>query len=210
MAPGPGLRDKRDMRTTSDRAGAGSLPWAVLAWGISCALALAAFVVVLAISHPTTAAAPSYSLVTVGGLEYQAMDGRPLDPANSADAAILAGVPARERRTAPGEELFGAFVAVTNPTQRVLAPARTIALAADPGELYPAITLPASSPYAFPTRPIHPDTRIPAGNSPAADNLAAGARLVLFRIPARVYENAQLALVIHDPLRPAATASLDI
>jgi hypothetical protein len=186
------------------------LPWLMLGCGACVAIVLVTFVVVFAISGSATVAAPTYRVITVGGLQYEAVDGRPLDPANAVDAKILAGVPAGERQTPRGEVLFAAFVAVANQSQGALDPAGTIELVASPGEVYHPIPIAAQSPYAFPTRPIHPRTRIPASNRPAGENLAAGGRVLVFKVPARVYNNEALELVIHDPDAPTVTGSLGI
>jgi hypothetical protein len=61
----------------------------------------------LALAKPTTENPPDYQVVGVGGLDYQLMLGRLLDPSHPVDAAILRGVlelvvhdPARPAQTA--------------------------------------------------------------------------------------------------------------
>jgi hypothetical protein len=180
-------------------------PLAMLAAGSVALIAvLAGFVVGV---KPTAAASPDYRVVSTGGLEYEAMLGRPIDAQDSVDKAIVAGLPARERRVPRGDLLFGAFFAVTNPSLRSLLSADRIELRDDTGHVYTPLHLPAGNPYAYAPRAIPPHTRIPPTGTTAADNLAATGLLLLFRIPSDTYENGVLELVIH-PHGGGSAASL--
>jgi hypothetical protein len=148
-------------------------------------------------AKPTVANSPDYRVVSAGGLQYEAMRGRPIDPQDSVDKDIIAGVPARERRVPRGDLLFGAFVAVTNPALRFVPSADRIELRDETGHVYTPLRLPAGNPYAYSPRAIPPHTRTPLAGTAAADNLAATGLLLLYRIPSGAYENGVLELVIH-------------
>jgi hypothetical protein len=189
-----------------------SRPSAIFPLAIFAVCSVVAFLVFagLVISvKPTAAAAPDYRDVSVGGLEYESMLGRPIDPQDSVDKAIIAGLPARERRVPHGDLLFGAFFAVTNPALRFVAPADRIELRDDMGQVFQPLRLPAGNPYAYSPRAVPPHTRIPIAGTPAAASLAAGGVLLLYRVPSSVYENGVLELVIH-PRGGGSAVSLGI
>jgi hypothetical protein len=177
----------------------------------SVAVLFAGVIVLFATQHRVAVAAPDYRVARVGGIEYEAMLGRPVDPTNAVDRAIIAGLPKQQRRVASGRMLFGAFIAATNDSSSAQRTADRIELRDQAGHVYRPLDLPAANPYAYAQRLLRPGTRIPAFGSVADDNLAATGRLLLFRIPAKAYSNGQaLELVIHDPTAPATTASLVI
>ena len=183
----------------------------LLALGLASALFLFAAVgVIFATQHRENPTAPDFRVVRIGGVEYEAMQGRPLDPADPVGAKIVAGLPAGDRRMAAGETLFGAFIGITNDSSVRLRTADRIELRDQDGHVYRPLALPLTNPYAYSPRLLRPGVRIPALGSPADDNLAATGRLLVFRIPSRVSEGDALELVIHDPSRPDATASLII
>lgn len=166
--------------------------------------------VLFATQHPENPGAPNFRTVRVGGVEYEAMQGRPLDPRDAVDAAIVAGLSERDRRLAAGEMLFGAFVATTNDSSAALRTADRIELRDQDGHVYRSLALPATNPYAYSQRLLAPGAHAPVFGSAANDNLAATGRLLVFRIPTQTYDSEELELVIHDPSQPAATASLII
>jgi hypothetical protein len=183
----------------------------LLAGALSVVLALATLSLFLAVEKRVAAAAPDYRVAAIGGLEYEAMDGRPINLDNAVDRQLVAGLPARDRHLPHGQMLFGAFIAFTNASTRPLRSADRIELRDDGGHVYRSLGLPASNPYAYSPRLVRPGTRIPAQGSPADDNLAAMGRLILFRIPTRRYsDGGTLELVIHQPHQPGRTASLVI
>ena len=183
----------------------------LLALGLTSVVVLFAGVGVLfATQHRENPKAPDFRVARIGGVEYEAMLGRPVDPGNKVDAAIVAGLPARDRRVAGGETLFGAFIATTNDASARRRTAGRIELRDQEGHVYRPLALPATNPYAYSQRLLRPGTRVPAFGSAADDSLAAMGRLLVFRIPAQAYASETLELVIHDPSQPATTASLII
>ena len=174
-----------------------------------CAL-FAALAVLLATEKREAAAAPDYRAVSAGGIEYEAMLGRPLDPKNAVDRRIVKGLSAGDRRPRGGTMLFGAFFSVTNTTSRALRTADRIELRDEDGRVYQPLALPASNPYAYHARVVRPGTRHPSVGSPPDANLAATGLVLVFRIPAFDYDDGVVELVIHDPLHPARTVSVRI
>ena len=170
----------------------------------SVVVLLAGVILLFATQHRVAATAPDYRVVAIGGIEYEAMLGRPIDPRNKVDHKIVAGLPGGDT------SLFGAFISATNTSAGPRTTADRIELRDEAGHVYRPLPLPATNPYAYSQRLLRPGVRIPAVGTPADDNLAAGGRLLLFRIPARVSGSEVLELVIHDPSRPARTASLII
>jgi hypothetical protein len=164
---------------------------------------LAALGLLLAVEHPQAAAAPDYRTVNVGGLEYESMLSRNVDPAGKADARIAGGVPVRH-----GTALFGAFISVTNDSSRALPMADRIELRDLSGHVYRPIRLPAANRYAYRAHLLHARTRIPRFGTPADDNLSTNGLMLLYRIPAWQSRNGQFELLIHNPRDPASTASL--
>lgn len=170
----------------------------------SAALLLTGLVVLFATQHRAAAKAPDYRVVRVGDIDYEAMQGRPLHPANRVDRAILGGRPRVHR----GGMLFGAFISATNASSAPRPTAARIVLRDQAGHVYRPLPLAAANPYAYTRRVLRGGVRVPALGSVADDNLAAGGKLLVFRIPAKAYADSQaLELVIHDR---AGTASLII
>jgi hypothetical protein len=166
----------------------------------ACAVALIATVAVfLAVEKRAAAAAPQFRVTQLGAVEYQAINGRALNPASPVDRPMLAGLPARYRHLRHGEMLYGAFIAFTNTSTRPARSAPRMDLRVDDGPTYRALPLRRTSPYAYSARIVRPGARIPAFGSPADTNLAAMGKLVLFRIPTAPYTNgAAFALIIHE------------
>jgi hypothetical protein len=165
---------------------------------LGCAAAgLVAVAVLLATQSAAHAAPQKYTQATIGGLTYNAVQGRPVDPGNPVDAAITRGLPARYRHLPHGQILYGGFFTVANPSASPLRSAARIDLRDDDGTTYRPIPLAASSRYGYVPGPVAPGTTVPRDDA-AADNLAAGGRMLLFRVPASRYRNgAVFQLVVH-------------
>ena len=167
---------------------------------LACAVAgVAAIAVLLATQSAAHAASPKYTQATIGGLEYNAVLGRPVDPGNPVDAAITRGLPARDHHLPHGQILYGGFFTVSNPSGAPIRSPTRIDLRDDDGTTYRPIRLPASNRYAYEPGTVAPGATVPRDDA-AADNLAAGGRMLLFRVPAWRYRNgAKFELVIHAP-----------
>jgi hypothetical protein len=197
MPAGGAARDHRCMTTP--------VGW-LLRIVFSCAAALlAAFAVLLATQTSVHPAAASYSQAGIGGLRYSAVLGRPVDPSNPVDASIIRGA---SPHLSHGQILFGAFVTVTNHSGRALPTATRIDLRDDGGHTYLPIHLPASNRYAYTPRTLAPGTKMPRDDA-AVHNLAAGGRLLLYRVPAARYSDGIFELVVHDPLHAGVTGYVE-
>lgn len=172
--------------------------WLFALLALCAAALLGVLALFMVIAKPATPAAPDYRVVALGGLQYEAMMGRPIQPRNAIDASIVSGLTAGDRRVRSGQMLFGAFIGVANDSLRPVPAADRIELQDEFGHVYHSLHLPATNPYAYVPRAIPPKTRIPQFGSPADDNLATTGLLVVFRIPADRYESGPLQLVIHD------------
>jgi hypothetical protein len=178
---------------------------------VTCAAALLGVLSLLtAEARPETLTPADYSVGTVAGVRYDAVLGRPVNPSNPVDARILKGIAAKDRRLRGRRVLFGAFVSLTNPSRRALPNATRIELRDDAQHVYRPLRLPATNPYAYRPGRLAPGAHIPRPGTPAADNLAAGGRLLLFRVPAWRYRNGTFELLVHDPLKPGAATSIPL
>lgn len=175
---------------------------------VCAAAVVGALFAVLLIAKPTKRTPPTDRVAAIGGLQYEAMLGRPVHPGHAVDAPIVAGLPAHDRRLRPGQMLFGAFIAIANDSSRFVPASRRIELRDDAGHVYRPLPLSPTNPYAYVAKPIPPKTRIPGFGTPADDDLAATGKLLLFRIPAAHYDEGVLELVIHDVRDPAKTADV--
>jgi hypothetical protein len=185
-----------------------TVTWGLLALA-ACAVAVVLGVAVLLdVAKPVSGAVPDYRVVSLGGLQYEAISFRDIKPTDPVDAEIVRGVPARESRLARGQSLFGVFVAVSNDSLRSLPAAGRLELRDANGREYRPLPLPAANPYAYVPRLVPPKTRLPGHESAADRNLAAGGYLVLFRAADASIDAGPLELVIHDPRDPRRTTSL--
>ena len=173
----------------------------------ACELALVAgFGVLLALGiQPSNAAVPlDDSYATIGGVQYHAVEGRPIDPSSPVDARIVKGLPAGERHAGKGHVLYGAFVTRANTADATLPSASRIDLLDSAGHLHRPLRLSATNPYTYlPSKLAAGDLLPPAMGAPAADNLAAGGQLLLYRVPAWQVRNGFFQLAVHDPLHPS-------
>jgi hypothetical protein len=170
-----------------------SIGW-LLRMFLACTAALLVGLAVLLATQTSAHPAPrSYSQAAIGGLEYRAVLGRPVDPSNAVDQRIVGGHGPRAGR---GQILYGAFVTVTNPSRRALPTAREIDLRDDAGHTYRPLPLPARDRYAYTPRTLAAGKQMPRDDA-AVDNLAAGGRLLLYRVPAARYADGIFELVVH-------------
>jgi hypothetical protein len=185
-----------------------TVTWGLLALA-ACAVAVVLGVAVLLdVAKPVSGAVPDYRVVSLGGLQYEAISFRDIKPKDPVDAEIVRGVPTRELRLARGQSLFGVFVAVSNDSLRSVPAAGRLELRDANGREYRPLALPAANPYAYVPRLVPPKTRLPGHESTADRNLAAGGYLVLFRATDASIDAGPLELVIHDPRDPRRTTSL--
>jgi hypothetical protein len=167
-----------------------------------CAATLiAAFGVLLWLGDDASAAtAPDYTSATIGGVQYQTVLSNVIDPSSPADARFIRGIPAGERRVPKGEVLFGVFVSRTNATDAALPSASRIDLLDGVGQAHRPLRLSAKNPYTYSPSTIAAGDQLPALGTPAADDIAAGGQLLLYRVPVGQVSDGWFELVVHDPL----------
>ena len=182
--------------------------WIRLVFWCSAATLLGVAALLTAEAKPATPVRPDYSTGTIAGVRYEAVLGRRIDPSNPVDARILRGASAKDRRLPAGRVLFGAFVSLTNPSHRALPTAARIDLRDDAQHVYRPLRLPATNRYAYRAGRLEPGVGDPRAGTPAADDLAAEGRLLLFRVPAWEYRNGVFELLVHDPRQPRAVTSI--
>jgi hypothetical protein len=187
-----------------------SIPWPQRIFWSSVALVLPALVLLPIAAKRETIVPVNARVATVGGLQYRSVQGRPLDPSNPVDARILKGLPAAERPAGKRDVLFGAFVTIANGSARRLPTADRIELRDDALRVHKPLRLPAGNPYAYRPQTLSPGAQVPRFGTPAADNLAAGGELLLFRVSAWRYRNGGFELVVHDPLHPGVTRTVQL
>ena len=158
-------------------------------------------------AKPQTSTPPDYSQATLDGLRYDMVMGRRLDPSNPVDAQILAGVPKAERHVGKGQVLYGAFVTLANASSRARTSAARIDLRDQAMRVHHPLPIPAGNPYAYRPTTLRAGAQIPRQGTPAADDIAAGGKLLLYRVSAFQYRNGSFELVIHDPHRPRMFAT---
>jgi hypothetical protein len=185
-----------------------SIRWMLLIrWSCTAAL-LAVFALLLAVAKAQTPTPPVDSLAAVGGLRYQAVEGRPINPSNPVDAHIVKGLPAGELHLGSNQILYGVFISVANDSPRPLPSAARIDLRDDALHVYRPLRVPAGNPYAYRPDTLAPGTTIPPTGTVAADNLAANGLLLLYRVPAWQYRNGMFELVVHDPLHAGSVQTV--
>ncbi len=187
-----------------------SMPWPQRIFWSSVALLLPALVLLPAAAKREMPAPVNYRLATIGGLQYQAVEGRPIDPSNPVDARIIKGLPRSERHVGKHQILFGAFVSIVNDGARPLPTVSRLDLRDDALHVYRPLRLPPGNRYAYRAGTLARGAQVPRFGTPAADNLAAGGRLLLFRVPAWQYRNGGFELRVHDPLHPGVIRSVKL
>lgn len=179
--------------------------------GLAAALAVGAALVVfllgaaaVAFVRPTVSREPAQSAVTVGGLRYSVTNAWILDPRRKVDAKVAAGVPARGAH----ELLYAVFVRVADDTARARPLTSDIALRDTRNREYEPERIAAANRYAYRPAVVTAGSHLPAADSPAARDLAAGGLMLVFRIPRRSYDDGPLQLVVHDPAHPGSVRTV--
>lgn len=143
-------------------------------------------------------------VVELGGLKYQVIFSRFLNPNDNEDAAYLVGRPAPEK----GSTYFGVFVEVQNKSEetRKLADSFTVTDVDD--QRFEAI--PTESLYVFPAGgKVESQEPIPAPDSTPQQGSIEGS-LVLFELPSSASENRPLTLHIDTPQGESGNVTLDL
>jgi hypothetical protein len=149
--------------------------------------------------------------VNTGDLKYQVQISRQLNAADFEDRDYLTGLPATERRLAPGEEWFAVFVRVFNMTKDPHPAASEFVIRDTTGKTFEPIAVNTNlNRTAYKAAEVGAGDQIPVPGSLARENLTQGG-LILFKVPNTTYANRPLELNITPPEGgPEATVDLDV
>jgi hypothetical protein len=184
-------------------------------------LVLAALVAVLALS----ACGQSHTRITtgtyagengagapylyVGPLTYEVQVSRELNPDDAEDAAYLQGVPAAERKLAPGQEWFAVFMQVYNSTPHEHPASSDITISDTENNTYTPLELGEINQFAYRAGPVAPNSQLPAPGTIADDDPAQG-QLLLYKIQLASLDNRPLEIKIVSPENAAESASAEL
>ncbi|MDE3069756.1 MAG: hypothetical protein KGJ43_03415 [Acidobacteriota bacterium] len=149
----------------------------------------------------------------LGQLAYEVQISRELNPAETEDAAYLAGLSPAQAAVAPGEEWFAVFIQVYNSSGQAHAAATDITIGDTQGNVYSPIAPAPTANNLFVYRggdvPAH--SQIPATGTIAALSPTQGA-VLLYKIKDESLSNRPINIKIVNPSDPAqsATAELDV
>jgi hypothetical protein len=135
--------------------------------------------------------------VDIGGLDYNVFITRELNLAITPDKDYYEGPPAK-----PGNNLFGIFIRVCNPTEdETIESASEFVVTDNQGVEFEPIELPDDNAFAYNARELMPRECIPEDGSVAQQGPTAGSML-LFDFPLENTENRPLELEITSPGTP--------
>ena len=132
--------------------------------------------------------------LSLGELKYQVQGSRQLNPDDSQDKALLAGIPAGEQKLEPDEVWFGVFMQVENESDEPLRPASDIEIIDTQEDVFKPIKLEQSNPFAYrPEDPIEGGHIAPIADTPAFNTANQGS-LMLFKLTLDAIDNRPLEL----------------
>jgi hypothetical protein len=147
--------------------------------------------------------------LNVGPLIYEVQLSRELNPANSEDAAYLAGLTPDQRKLEPGQEWFAVFMQVYNNTDQPHPAATSMTITDTQENTYTPIEPNESNLFAYRAGMVPPKNQIPLPGTVADDDPAQGL-VLLYKIEIVSLDNRPLVLKIVDPDNPSETASAEL
>jgi uncharacterized protein YndB with AHSA1/START domain len=147
--------------------------------------------------------------LAVGPLVYQVQSSRALNPYDEEDSYYLAGLTPAQAHLSSGEEWFGVFIQVRNPSSRAALAARTLTISDFLGHTYTPVVPLGYNPYTYTCGVIPAGSGVPGQNSPAASASNQGA-LILYKIKLFSLENRPITLRIPDLANPTLSASAEL
>jgi hypothetical protein len=146
----------------------------------------------------------------VGDMKYQVQGSRQLNPSDTQDKALLAGLPASQRELKANEVWFGIFLQVENEGSRAERPSGDIEISDTQDQVFRPIAFDASNPFAYrPADPIPAGEVIPLKNTPGYDDPVRGA-LVLFKLNLAALDNRPLEMKIEGTGLPQQTGIITL
>ncbi|MDP4603951.1 MAG: hypothetical protein NWQ82_01260 [Solirubrobacteraceae bacterium] len=150
--------------------------------------------------------------VTLGDLQYQVQMSRQLNPADSGDSDLLAGIDPAEAQLGAEDLWFGVWVRAFNSSAKNVSTADIFKIADTRGEEFEPVIVDESNKLVFRKAPVEADGgQYPNPNSAAA-NLPTTGAILIFKLPNPVLNYRPLELEIESSDLPGkkATVTLDV
>jgi hypothetical protein len=145
----------------------------------------------------------------IGPLKYQVQLSRQLNPANSEDAAYLAGLTPAQRLLLPGQQWFGVFMQVFNTNPHPAQAVPTMIVTDTQGNVYTPLTTAPTNLYSYRGGVVPANSRLPEPGSPAFWMPTSGS-LLLYKIRTASLDNRPLTLRLASPTNAGETASAEL
>lgn len=149
--------------------------------------------------------------VTAGPITYQLQVSRQLNQYATEDRQYITGLPAGQSTLGPSQEWYGVFLWAKNQTTHSHVTSDNFDIVDTEGDhYYPLSINPQNNPYAWMAQSLGPGETEPGADTTASFGPTQGA-LLLFKLPASVYDNRPLTLEIRGSSRRLwGTISLDL
>jgi hypothetical protein len=142
----------------------------------------------------------------VGPLIYEVQLSRQLNPANTEDAAFLAGLTPEQRKLEPGQEWFAVFMQVYNQTNQPHAASDSFTIEDTQENRYTPVLPAETNQFAYRGGTVQANNQIPLAGTIAAEDSAQGL-VLLYKIQIVSLDNRPLELKIASPENPSETAT---
>jgi hypothetical protein len=142
----------------------------------------------------------------VGPLIYEVQLSRQLNPANTEDAAFLAGLTPEQRKLEPGQEWFAVFMQVYNQTNQPHAASDSFTIEDTQENRYTPVLPAETNQFAYRAGTVQANNQIPLAGTIAAEDSAQGL-VLLYKIQIVSLDNRPLELKIASPENPSETAT---
>ena len=179
----------------------------MLAGGISLVLGLSA----CGVSNDPPTLENNGVYVTAGPVTYQLQISRQLNQYSVEDRQYVAGLPTGASTLTPSQLWYGVFLWAKNQTKRAQTTSQNIDIVDTEHHHYYPVALDQSlNPYAWTAQSLPPGGTEPGPDTTASFGPTQGS-LLLFKLPASVYDDRPLTLEIRGPTgRVWGTISLDL
>jgi hypothetical protein len=137
--------------------------------------------------------------ITAGPITYQLQVSRQLNQYATEDRQYITGLPTGQSSLGPTQLWYGVFLWAKNQTDRSQTTTNNFDIVDTEGSHYYPITVNAqANPYAWTAQSLTPGATEPAPDTTASFGPTQGS-LLLFKLPASVYDNRPLTLEIRSP-----------
>jgi hypothetical protein len=149
-------------------------------------------------NHPPTAENNGV-YITAGPITYQLQVSRQLNQYATEDRQYITGLPTRQSPLGPAQLWYGVFLWAKNQTDHSQTTTTNFDIVDTEGSHYYPISVNAqTNPYAWTAQSLAPGAIEPAPDTTASFGPTQGS-LLLFKLPASVYDNRPLTLEIRSP-----------